>query len=113
MTPQVIIPENYTSASFDLEIQKMKTVPSGSSKIVTEVQYRVVASEGGYTAGQSRTLTLDTGSLDSFIEYNELSQDNVKSWIETLSNYQLDKYSVCNVILDYKKDNTEETLPWE
>lgn len=112
MTPQVIIPENYTSASFDLEIQKMKTIPSGSSKIVTQVQYRVIGSEGGYTAGHSRTLNLNTGSLDNFIEYNELSQDNVKSWIETLSNYQLDKYSVCNVILNYKRENTEEALPW-
>lgn len=113
MTPEVIIPENYNDVTFELEITSMKTVDIPVADTVSEVSYRIYGTDGIYKAGHSRTLVLDTEATGSFIEYNNLTPENVSSWIETLSNYQLDKYSVCNVILDEKnKEASTKALPW-
>lgn len=112
-TPQPVIPNNYNDVSFQLEITSMETVDTPSTDTVSKVHYKLIGTDGTYAAEHSRELVLDTEATGSFIEYSSLTQENVTSWIETLSNYQLDKYSVCNVILDQKaKQGSTKALPW-
>lgn len=113
MTPEVVIPDNYNDVTFTLEVEAMKVVDTPNPDTVSEVRYVLLGTDGEFVASHSRTLTLNTEVTGSFIDYSRLTQDNVKSWIETLSNYQLDKYSVCNVILDQKaKQGSTKALPW-
>lgn len=112
-TPQPVIPENYNDVTFELEVVSMKTINTSNVDTVSKILYVLTGTDGVYKAGHSRTLILDTEATGSFIEYNNLTKDNVTSWIETLSNYELDKYSICNVILDEKnKQEKSKALPW-
>lgn len=113
MEPIVVIPTNYDDVTFELEITSMKVVGEPNVDTVSEVSYLLKGTDGTYSTEHNRTLTLDTEATGSFIEYDNLTENNVKSWVETLSNYQLDKYSICNVLLsEYKNTENTKELPW-
>lgn len=114
MIPEPVIPSNYNDVTFELEIISMSTVDESNPDTVSKVKYILTGTQGGRSASHSRTLNLDTENIESFINYTDLTKDVVKSWIETLSNYLLDKYSVCNVILDQvNRESNTKALPWE
>lgn len=113
MEPIVITPANYNDITFDLEIISMKVVNEPNIDTVHKIFYLIKGTDGVYSAEHNRTLVLDTEATENFIEYDNLTKNNVKNWIETLSNYELDKYSICNIILsEYKNTENTKNLPW-
>lgn len=113
MNIEFTVPENYSDVVFEIEIISMKTINEPNVNTVKEVEYRLLGSDGTLAAEHLRTLVLDTENIENFTNYAELTKEAVKAWIETLSNYQIDKYSICNVILDAKKEAFKQSLPWE
>jgi hypothetical protein len=113
MNIEFTVPENYNDVVFEIEIISLKTINEPNVNTVKEVEYRLLGSDGTLAAEHLRALILDTENIENFTNYAELTKEAVKAWIETLSNYQIDKYSICNVILDAKKEASKQSLPWE
>jgi len=125
-TPTPIKPSNFEDVRYSLSITKLKTeTVDGIEGVVTEVEY---ALKGTYEPDDldGKVLVKEFHSSinfvpseinvsGSFVPFNELTESQVKQWVESVYPEVHLKYSVANILLArYESiiDSNQPNLPW-
>tara|TARA_S200000501_G_C20620196_1_gene654257 strand:+ start:410 stop:793 length:384 start_codon:yes stop_codon:yes gene_type:complete len=119
-------PTIYDNTHFDLEIVSPMTSPINPVGIVTGFTNPIYGASwiltGVHTTGVGVTYTLsikgehylsppDSGN---YVEYNNVTRDTVKGWIEGTEPNIVHKYTICNTIqemIDKKTETDSQSLP--
>ena len=119
-------PTIYDNTHFDLEIVSPMTSPINPVGIATGFTNPIYGASwvltGVHTTGVGVTYTLsikgehylsppDSGN---YVEYNNVTRDTVKGWIEGTEPNIVHKYTICNTIqemIDKKTETDSQSLP--
>ena len=71
--------------TYTWNVNTMDAAPSedGLTDVVKVVHWRLTATDGTYTADTYSTVGLDTPSPDHFTSFNDLTEAQVISWVES------------------------------
>lgn len=107
----------YDTSTFELKVLSMKTKTiNETNSVVCHIDYLVVAVLEDGTRKRFRGTveyadeTLE--SAESFVPYADLTEEQVKGWIEAYAPIESIKRSLTSPDLEEVSDATEETLPW-
>ena len=117
-------PAIYDNTHFDLEVVAPSTTPISPTGIATGFTNPVYSASwiltGVHTTGAGVTYTFAQNgehyfsppSNSNYIDYNRITKNTIKSWIEGTESNILHKYSICNNIQELiDSDNKNQKLP--
>tara|TARA_B100000131_G_scaffold2048_1_gene2127 strand:- start:175 stop:537 length:363 start_codon:yes stop_codon:yes gene_type:complete len=113
MDPTPIKPDIFDDVVFSIEITGLEK--TGSDEIVTIVRYNVVGVYNEVSAEHSSQISFmpeEVSVDDAFIPFENLSEAQVKSWVEERYPEIAIKYSIANNIADCLTHKESIALPW-
>ena len=114
MNETPIKPDIFDDVVFSIEITGLEK--TGSDEIVTTVMYNVVGIYNEVSAEHSSQISFmpeEVAVDDTFIPFESLSKDQVKSWVEERYPEIAIKYSIANNIVDCLTRKESIALPWD
>jgi|TARA_R110000782_G_scaffold269736_1_gene368426 hypothetical protein len=107
----------YDTSTFELKVMGMKTKTVGETdNVVSWIDYVVVAVLADGTrkryAGEVTYLDESLEAAESFVPYADLTETQVKSWIEAYAPIESIKRSLTSPEGDDALGATSEDLPW-
>jgi len=102
---------------YDWEILSLYTAPSvdGLNNVVKRVTWRYQAKEGSYAGDIYKDTYFNAPeNSDQFIEYDDLSQDTIVGWIESVENMEEVRAEVLARLETSKRPAiVERSVPWD
>jgi hypothetical protein len=96
-------------------IHQLECIPSkdGFSNIVNMIHWRYSGTDGEYSADTYGSVALETPEEDSFIDFNDLTEETVIGWIE--SKLEIEKLQTninSNIDNQINPPIVSKTAPW-
>ena len=114
MDPTPIKPDIFDDVVFSIKITGLEK--TGSDEIVTTVMYNVVGIYNEVSAEHSSQISFmpeEVAVDEAFIPFENLSEAQVKSWVEERYPEIAIKYSIANNIVDCLTRKESIALPWD
>ena len=115
-------PSIYDTTSFELTITGLdKNTPTlvgvatGFTDTVYVVEWTLTATEGSDSVDIQGSTQLEAPNSSNFTAFSSLTQDIVKGWVTSHSDFLNNKYACCNNILSQRSVRSETidiTVPW-
>ena len=107
----------YDTSTFELKVMGMKTKTIGeTNSVVSWIDYLVVAVlEDGTRKRYKGEVTYsdeELGAVESFVPYADLTETQVKAWIEAYAPIESIKRSLTSPDPEDMPGATDENLPW-
>ena len=115
-------PSIYDTTSFELTITGLDRntptlvgVATGFADTVYVVEWTLTATEGSDSVDIQGSTQLEAPNSSNFTAFSSLTQDIVKGWVTSHSDFLNNKYACCNNILSQRSVRSETidiTVPW-
>ena len=69
--------------------------------------------ENGGTRTESMILSLNDAEASSFVQYNDLTEDNIKTWITSHSQFNNQVDAIRQMKFNESMARVENNFPWE
>jgi len=81
--------------------------------VIYKVEYYLTVIENGSQRTEPMALTFRNPSADGFIEYNNLTEENIKSWIMNDPMYNRQIEIIRDMVFRESMTRVEQGFPWE
>tara|TARA_B000000557_G_scaffold72881_1_gene57811 strand:+ start:1404 stop:1712 length:309 start_codon:yes stop_codon:yes gene_type:complete len=81
--------------------------------IIYKVEYYLTLIENGGTRTESMILSLNDAEASSFVQYNDLTEDNIKTWITSHSQFNNQVDAIRQMKFNESMARVENNFPWE
>jgi hypothetical protein len=104
-----------TEYTWKIEALDYAVSAEGQSNVVTDIHWRLLGTDGTYNGEIYGTLGLSFNADNSFVEYADLTKDQIIDWVEVnLGNERIDglKEAIDAQIEAQANPKTGSGLPW-
>lgn len=81
--------------------------------IVYKVEYYLTLIENGVTRTETMIQSLSEADGSSFVPYDDLTEENVESWITSHPQYNNQVEVIRHMIFEESMSKIEDNFPWE
>jgi hypothetical protein len=99
--------------TYNLTIQSLEVLPSlnGLNDVVDTVHWKYFAKDNSISENVYGSIKLSAPKISSFITYDDITEDNIKEWLE--NNLDLEYYKeILNKKINKSKEQ-KKSFPWE